>query len=112
MSLRETLLSARVLKERPAQFFGQTVIVREMTATERYAMGDAMGKGGVLSIGRANVAALIPCLLDPETRRPVFELADLDTLMAMSGTELNDILGVMTELSGLGKRAALETEKN
>ncbi len=112
-SLRERLFSASALKETEAEFFGQPVIVRELTAKERYAMGDGMGKGGgMLSLGKASVAALIGCVLDPETHKPVFELADLDTLMGMSGGELDKLLGVMNKLSGLAQGAAAEAEKN
>ena len=114
MNLRDSILSARgQLKEREVQFFGQKVIVRELTGMERYQMGDAVRtKRDLVAQGQAAVSALIWCVLDPETRKPVFEPADRDTLMSMSGAAVNELISVMNEISGLGPDATPEAEKN
>jgi hypothetical protein len=113
MKLRDQILSARTLKEREVDFLGQRVIVREMTGRERYEMAEAMRTGkGIKANGQAMVNALILCLLDPETHKPVFEPADRDALLDMSGVAIDDVITVMTQLSGLSPDAIAVAEKN
>lgn len=113
MNLRDRILGVRDLKERETEFLGQTVIVRELTGKERYQMAEMMRAGkGMVSNGQAAISALIWCVLDPETHQPVFEAADRDALLNMSGAATDAVITTMNQLSGLAPDALAVAEKN
>lgn len=120
--LRDSILQARDLKEREIEipeWGGVRLLVRGMTGEERSRHNASLvvvrgteTSVNASAIGKANVEALISCVLDPDTRNPVFEPADRDALMKKSADVLQRLVDVMNELSGTGQSALPAAEKN
>lgn len=91
------LAQAGKLEERPAVFFGQDVLVRELTAKQAREFQDAISNGNSYPIGYLLEMALI----DPETREPLFEATDRQALEDLGMRELRPVLVVIKEQSGI-----------
>jgi hypothetical protein len=119
MNLRDQILGVQDLPQREIvvpEWDGAKIIVRGMTGAERYRMANLGGAGvgttNVEKFGQAAYSALVWCLLDPATGKPIFEPADRDTLMQRSSAVLEPLIAVMYELSGIGVDAVKAAEKN
>jgi hypothetical protein len=111
MSLRSKILEVRDLKERTVtvpEWGDATLVVRGMTGAQY----DRFITAHTASPVKAMAEALIGCVIDPETGKPVFEPADRDTLMSKNGSVLVSLTKVLTEVSGVGIAAWADAEKN
>lgn len=80
------------------------VYCKELNGTERAAFV-GMSPSNAYDILLTNV-------LDPETKEPIFEIADRDALYKKSGGVLEKLTRVIFKLSGLWTGAVEEAEKN
>lgn len=92
-----------------------TVLLRQPTVGQRSEIMTQMkvGRDGGLQSGdglsRGLAMAIIFCTLDIETRKPIFELADLDSLIGQpSGSWFDDLatetMGLMADASEAAKK--------
>jgi hypothetical protein len=61
---------------------------------------------------RLSLRVCAPCILDPDTREPLFTADDVDALMEMDTPSLNAIIGKVNTLSNFTRKQAEEAEKN
>ena len=101
LNLRSKLLSANKFAEKLVDVFipgrdgaaGETVkvLVRQPNMAQRNAIGASGGSGAA---SRAQVVAVISCVLDPSSKQPIFKDEDADALMAMPAGSFPDVLAV------------------
>lgn len=110
LSIREKILAASDIKEEEVVIpdWGVTVLVRGMSAAQRVKFLEVAVKDRV----RAHAFIFGECILDPATRKPIFEPADRDELMRKSSVALDAILIRIQMLSGTDPDAWAALEKN
>jgi len=98
MSLRDTILGADDREEVTIDIdeWGVTVLLRGMTSGERM----RVRKLTQTETPQSYADILIMALLDPETRKPVFDAADRDALADKSGAVLERISLEWLRISG------------
>jgi len=85
-----------------------TFLVRQPSVGQRSriaaeAKGDLEGMGAAAAL----TAAILECVLDPETRKPVFEKSDVDRLLELpAGGWFDDLSKAVMELMTEGEKAA------
>mgnify|MGYP003457857896 CR=1 FL=1 len=97
-TLRSKLLSANKFAEKLVDVFipgrdgaaGETVkvLVRQPSLEQR----NIIAAGGSGAASRAQVLAVISCVLDPGSKQPIFKDEDADALMAMPAGSFPDVL--------------------
>lgn len=91
------------------------VLVRQPSVQQRdRLLGEAVTEDGKLDrkggISRRQVAAVMLCSLDPDTRQPLFTEADFDTLLQLpSGGWLDTLAAEAMELMAAGTTAATKS---
>jgi hypothetical protein len=109
MNLLEKIVSAQLkTSELFVPQWDVTVIVRELDAGQRADLATDLQKNN----RKATVRAVIACVLDPETSKPLFESAHQDLLMTKSAAAVELISTEILRLSGMLKEDAEELEKN
>ena len=106
MSLRDDILNARDLREETItipEWGDTTILCRGMSAKQRGEMIERVSDRMWLTTD-----IVLQLALDPETRLPIFDPADRDSLSAKSGDVLDRIAQKIIELSGVDVEAKEE----
>lgn len=112
-TLRDRILSNSTRKQRRVNVPGWgEVTVRELNAKQRTQfLGDVD-----METGKMNLGALVPFLptlvLDPESGKPLFELADLDTLTEDHPAAVQQLIMAALDVSDIGGAALDVAEGN
>lgn len=111
MNLATKILEKNDLKEEliEVEEWCASVVLREMTGAQRAEWIAHAKKAGEYI---AMVRMFIGCALDPDTRKPIFEPAHQDALMAKSGGVLDRLMRRIAVLSGIALDSQAEAEKN
>ena len=110
MSLRDRRFTAKPREERITvpEWDNAEVVVRGMTGEDRAKFVEIAQKNPF----HAEAYAIIACVYDPETGKPVYELADRDELMRLDCAFIDRLGLPIMRLSGLTGPALAEMEKN
>lgn len=107
MSLRDTILAADDIPSESATIkeWGVEVLVRGMSAGDRISL---MQNAYDQTTGQINMAAIYPdvvvsCLVDPDSKEPVFTSEDKSLLMSKSSAAIEQIAAIGLRLSGIGQ---------
>ncbi len=115
MNLREKILNANDIQEEIVEVpeWGVKVLVRGLTGEARAKiLSGATDLSGKIDYKKMYASLLIYSVFDPDTKEPVFEETDRDALLKKSATAIDRIVNVAMKLSGLGKEAEAQLEKN
>ena len=85
-----------------------TVIMRAMTAQQRAEFARTQAAGPQ----KAMASVIIACMLDPESKKPVFEAAHRDELLSKNGQVVESLFMVLADISGMDRAAWSKIEKN
>lgn len=98
MSRRDTILGAKDLDEEVVDVpeWGTDVLLRGMTGKQRIRIVDAGNEKGYMYSD-----LLLELCLDPDTRDPIFEMADREAIAGKSGGVLERLATKCLELSGV-----------
>lgn len=113
---REAILAATSLPTEEVEVpeWGGTVVVRGMDGEGRDEFEASMlvERGGQVVQDAANTRAKLAarCIIDPETREPMFTQQDVYALGKLSGAALNRVFAVASRLSGLRSDDIAELE--
>lgn len=107
MNLRDKILAVDDIPSEKATItaWGVDVLVRGMSAGDRIAL---MQNAYDQATGQINMAAIYPdvvvaCLVDPDTKEPVFTSDDKSLLMSKSSAAIEQIANIGLRLSGIGQ---------
>ncbi len=119
MTLKERFVSKLVLKEKEEfiEELGEAVLLREPDGEGRATMLEIIGAGGV-DKGTEQIAAvtrhagklLQPCILDPETKEPLFTKDECAELGACNPGVLQELFLIVVGLAGLTTEAETEVK--
>lgn len=104
--LRDRILSMVDVQEEEVtvpEWGGLRVICRGMTGRERseYFKLNADGR----EMWEYTPTLIVMCVLDPDSREPIFEDGDVEALANKSGAALDRLAKVVSRLSGFGQEA-------
>jgi hypothetical protein len=115
---KQEILSASAIAEQVVLVpeWGGEVLVRGLTGKQRDAFEKSLivgkGKSREVNIENARAKLLAFCIIDPETKKPLFSHGEIEALGNKSGKALNRVYDVATELSGIGEEEIEELTKN
>ncbi len=116
MNLREQILAANDLKEKVVEIpeWGTAVIVRTLTGSQRAAL---LQEAVDQRTGKVDFSCLYPDLVilaayDPQTKEPIFTMADREALAGKAGHIIERIAQEASKLSGLDAGAFEAAQKN
>lgn len=93
--------------------WGGEVVVKAMTGLERDAFeGSLIGTNGQTKIDNIRAKLVQKTVIDPETNKPLFTVADIEMLGGKSASALDRIFNVARKLSGLSDDDVEALEKN
>jgi hypothetical protein len=106
---RDAILAATALKTEEVDVsdtaWGGVVLVRELTGRERdefeASLAVQRGKQVVPDVANMRAKLVARCVIDPDSREPLFTQADVNALGELSGAALNRVAEVASRLSGL-----------
>jgi len=115
---RDMILNCEDLKTEEIEVpqWGGTVVIKAMTGQERDAFESSLyeTKGTQVISKPENIRAKLvsKTVIDPETKQPMFTVADIDVLGKKSAAALDRIFSASQRLSGISKTDVEELEKN
>jgi hypothetical protein len=117
---RDAILAATALKTEEVDVsdtaWGGVVLVRELTGRERdefeASLAVQRGKQVVPDVANMRAKLVARCVIDPDSREPLFTQADVNALGELSGAALNRVAEVASRLSGLKEEDLEEIAKN
>ena len=116
MKLREKILNANDIKEEKLYVpeWGVDVLIKGLKGSQRAELlqNNISTKTGEMKLKTLYTELVITSTYDPETKEPIFEPSDRDTLAEKSGAALERIAQVAMKLSGLTQNTAEELVKN
>lgn len=113
---RDAILAAKDIptEDVAVSEWGGTVLVRGLDGQGRdeWEASTVTTRAGRAVRDTANIRAKLVarCIIDPETREPLFTQRDVDALGRLSGAALDRVWEVACRLSGIGERDAEELE--
>lgn len=115
INLRDKILSIDDTKFETVTIeeWGVDLEIKSLTGKVRAKlMNETMNDEGKMDIEKLYPELIIACTFDPETREPVFEAADRDTLNTKNSGALEKIAKVAMRLSGLDADSVEKAKKN
>jgi hypothetical protein len=115
---KQEILSALDIEEKTVSVpeWGGDVLVRGLTGKQRDAFEKSLltgkGKNREVNTDNARAKLLTLCVIDPETKKPLFSQGEIEALGNKSGRALSRVYDVATELSGIGEEEIEELTKN
>lgn len=115
MSLRDEILELDDLKRETItvpEWGKKKITIRELTGEERAELYEACTVGGKFSAVLMPTTLVALSVIDPETGKRVFALADRDKIKGKSGKAIQRLSEHAMKLSSLGAESQEEAEKN
>jgi hypothetical protein len=121
MTLRDKILGCVDIQEEVMEIeeWDCSIVVRELPAATRYEMMDVLRDFSNMTEGKKNATiitefakVMVHCVLDPDTKQPLFHTDDIHALSRKNESVLVRIGNKIFELSGIGKKAQEDIEKN
>lgn len=114
MNLKDELLALNDCggEEITVAKWGRKFWIRELNGLERSELFEKSMTKDKLDGKKLLTNAVIVCLCDPETKEPVFSVADFDAVSKKNGAALEQIQSVAFRINGIGDTAVSDAEKN
>lgn len=128
LTTREIVEAAKMRRSKPWHWdaLDMDVLIRPRTTAENAAIVDESGRYTAdverykgtpdeptsLDAMRVKLRAALYCVLDPETRGPLFTPDDVETLLELDTPALTDLFTITDDVSNFTQAAAEEQEKN
>jgi len=119
MDLKQLILEANDLAEEVyevPEWGGAKILLRALTVEQldRCKRGMPANAAGALAgnVGKYGAKIAIEGIINPETKKPLFDQAELDALMRKNAVVVDRIASKILSLSGATEEAQAEIEKN